>query len=51
MQFRWPAFIALWTVFMGPILGAPSGSGTTSRSANITASKPITTPAPANRCK
>jgi hypothetical protein len=24
MQFRWVAFIALWTCFIGPILGAPS---------------------------
>jgi hypothetical protein len=24
MQFRWVAFIALWTWFIGPILGPPS---------------------------
>jgi hypothetical protein len=51
MQFRWPAFIALWTVFMGPILGAPSGSGNASRPASVTTARPITTSAPAGCCK
>lgn len=23
MEFRWPAFIALWTVLIGPIMGGP----------------------------
>jgi hypothetical protein len=25
MEFRWAAFIALWTILVGPILGAPHG--------------------------
>jgi hypothetical protein len=25
MEFRWVALIALWTLFIGPIVGAPSG--------------------------
>jgi len=37
MEFRWVAFITLWTCFIGPILGAPSKSGTPARK-SVTAS-------------
>jgi hypothetical protein len=26
MEFRWIAFMALWTILSGPIFGGPSGS-------------------------
>jgi hypothetical protein len=26
MEFRWVAFITLWSMLVGPILGTPSGS-------------------------
>jgi hypothetical protein len=30
MEFRWVAWIALWTLLSGPILGTPTGSASKS---------------------
>jgi hypothetical protein len=45
MQFRWVAFITLWTSLVGPILGAPSGTAKAHRKPSVAAVK--TAPAPA----
>ena len=47
MQFRWVAFITLWTFLVGPILGAPSGSAKAHRKAAPAAVK--TAPAQSHR--
>jgi hypothetical protein len=47
VQFRWVAFITLWTFLVGPILGAPSGSVKAHRKAASAVVKPA--PAPARR--
>jgi hypothetical protein len=44
VEFRWVAFIALWTILVGPILGAPSGSAKAHRKPTVAAVK--TAPAP-----
>jgi hypothetical protein len=45
VQFRWVAFITLWTFLVGPILGAPSGSAKAHRKA----ASAVVKPAPARR--
>ncbi len=47
MQFRWVAFITLWSFLVGPILGAPSGSAKAHRKPTTAVVKPA--PAPAQR--
>ena len=37
MKFRWLALIALWTLVSGPILGTPTGPGSTARKPGPTA--------------
>jgi hypothetical protein len=37
MEFRWPAFIALWTLIVAPILAGPSGSRSASHKPAVTA--------------
>jgi hypothetical protein len=47
MQFRWVAFIALWTALVGPILGSPSGPTSSARPPVKTGkAAPASTPAP-----
>jgi len=45
MQFRWVAFITLWTFLVGPILGAPTGSAKAHRKAPPAAVKAVPSPA------
>ena len=42
MEFRWVAFITLWTTLVGPIMGAPSGPASHFRPAAV---KVVKTPA------
>jgi hypothetical protein len=50
MQFRWVAAIALWTLFIGPVLGppvsSPARSAKTHTAAQPTASARVVTPEP-----
>ncbi len=48
MQFRWVAFITLWSTLVGPILGTPSGPKFSARTPGIHTVKavPASTPAP-----
>jgi hypothetical protein len=45
MEFRWVAFIALWTCLVGPIVGAPSKSAASVRKPPAAASKANVKPA------
>ena len=47
MQFRWVAFITLWTFLVGPILGAPSGSAKAHRKPAVAEGKALLAPTPA----
>ncbi len=44
MEFRWVAFIAVWTCLIGPILGAPSKSAASARKPSAAATKMNTIP-------
>jgi hypothetical protein len=46
VQFRWVALITLWTLLIGPILGAPSGSAKAHRKPPTAAVKTAPAPAP-----
>lgn len=48
MQFRWVAFIALWTTFMGPILGAPSGRAPDVKARSSSVAKNVSQPSVPN---
>jgi hypothetical protein len=40
MQFRWIAFIALWTILIGPILGVPVSVGSRTSTSPLKAVAP-----------
>ncbi len=48
MQFRWVAFITLWSTLVGPILGTPSGPKSSARTPQVKTVQalPASTPAP-----
>jgi hypothetical protein len=40
IDFRWVAFIALWTLLSGPIFSQPGSSGTAPQEQTVSASQP-----------
>jgi hypothetical protein len=45
MEFRWVAFIALWTILSGPVFAPPAPSR--ARGVTVAAARKATTPKPA----